>query len=478
MTFDEIRHTLETASRMPEEELRAALAHTAELTSLVVELIGKLKAGVYLLPDQEWLLIYGVHVLAAARTSALWPAWCDLLRLPDAIETLFGDNSVTVVVGVTLSLVGDDSETIFALLEDPSAGRQIGWPLFPALARMAWDGRADLGRATQFLTRFEREELAPVDSDAWIGWVDAVVLLGLVELTPAIERVHAKPAFVFFNDADRLDSFERLAAAAADFADGERFVADDVAPIEDPVAGLRWLHWTPAFETAPPDPEEPPDPAASVRLTAEQESWLRGFLDSAQVPETTMNLEALDGFFSALAVGPEPIPPAEYLPQIWGDAAPGGKPAYDSPAQQAFVETLLERYRDTIARRVAANAAFEPFLFEDDRGDDAAADWGSAFMLAVSLRPRAWQPLIRHRSAGRLIASIIALFRDDPEEPLTPDLRVEIIATLPDIVLAIADFWRDESHGLAQPIRAQKVGRNDPCPCGSGKKYKKCCGAG
>ncbi|MDD5309763.1 MAG: SEC-C metal-binding domain-containing protein [Deltaproteobacteria bacterium] len=23
-----------------------------------------------------------------------------------------------------------------------------------------------------------------------------------------------------------------------------------------------------------------------------------------------------------------------------------------------------------------------------------------------------------------------------------------------------------------------KVGRNDPCPCGSGKKYKKCCGAG
>jgi uncharacterized protein YecA (UPF0149 family) len=24
---------------------------------------------------------------------------------------------------------------------------------------------------------------------------------------------------------------------------------------------------------------------------------------------------------------------------------------------------------------------------------------------------------------------------------------------------------------------SQKVGRNDPCPCGSGKKYKKCCGA-
>ena len=27
-----------------------------------------------------------------------------------------------------------------------------------------------------------------------------------------------------------------------------------------------------------------------------------------------------------------------------------------------------------------------------------------------------------------------------------------------------------------KPLVAEKVGRNDPCPCGSGKKYKKCCG--
>jgi preprotein translocase subunit SecA len=37
--------------------------------------------------------------------------------------------------------------------------------------------------------------------------------------------------------------------------------------------------------------------------------------------------------------------------------------------------------------------------------------------------------------------------------------------------------------GDRQPVQqvvrgAAKVGRNDPCPCGSGKKYKKCCGAG
>ena len=36
---------------------------------------------------------------------------------------------------------------------------------------------------------------------------------------------------------------------------------------------------------------------------------------------------------------------------------------------------------------------------------------------------------------------------------------------------------RGEGGGPA-PVRAgPKVGRNDPCPCGSGKKYKRCCGA-
>jgi len=39
--------------------------------------------------------------------------------------------------------------------------------------------------------------------------------------------------------------------------------------------------------------------------------------------------------------------------------------------------------------------------------------------------------------------------------------------------------WGDEGEELVDPpvVAGAKVGRNDPCPCGSGKKYKKCCGA-
>ena len=41
------------------------------------------------------------------------------------------------------------------------------------------------------------------------------------------------------------------------------------------------------------------------------------------------------------------------------------------------------------------------------------------------------------------------------------------------------DHDHDHDHGpRPEPVRrdAPKVGRNDPCPCGSGKKFKKCCG--
>jgi preprotein translocase subunit SecA len=39
---------------------------------------------------------------------------------------------------------------------------------------------------------------------------------------------------------------------------------------------------------------------------------------------------------------------------------------------------------------------------------------------------------------------------------------------------------REDGGSSRQPQKraVKKVGRNDPCPCGSGKKYKKCCGAG
>ena len=42
---------------------------------------------------------------------------------------------------------------------------------------------------------------------------------------------------------------------------------------------------------------------------------------------------------------------------------------------------------------------------------------------------------------------------------------------------AALNYNRGESRSSQTITKGKKVGRNDSCPCGSGKKYKKCCGA-
>ena len=55
----------------------------------------------------------------------------------------------------------------------------------------------------------------------------------------------------------------------------------------------------------------------------------------------------------------------------------------------------------------------------------------------------------------------------------------QLTDAIPESVLGMYRQGRSAAGVSAQPFRRQtvKVGRNDPCPCGSGKKYKKCCGA-
>jgi uncharacterized protein len=43
-------------------------------------------------------------------------------------------------------------------------------------------------------------------------------------------------------------------------------------------------------------------------------------------------------------------------------------------------------------------------------------------------------------------------------------------------VYDLREIWRSIGARVVQVIREETPGRNDPCSCGSGKKYKKCCG--
>jgi tetratricopeptide (TPR) repeat protein len=58
-------------------------------------------------------------------------------------------------------------------------------------------------------------------------------------------------------------------------------------------------------------------------------------------------------------------------------------------------------------------------------------------------------------------------------------LRQKTQLNIGDAGLPLSEMSRlaETFRGTSAPIAKQKVGRNEPCPCGSGKKFKKCCGA-
>lgn len=115
--------------------------------------------------------------------------------------------------------------------------------------------------------------------------------------------------------------------------------------------------------------------------------------------------------------------------------------------------------------------------------------WADGFMRGVALCRPDWQPLLDDPAAREALRPIYLLGADEvtmDEEALTrwPDQREELTKQIPASLGVIYRFWLPYREALHQRTitaslerRRPKIGRNDPCPCGSGKKFAKCCGA-
>ncbi len=203
------------------------------------------------------------------------------------------------------------------------------------------------------------------------------------------------------------------------------------------------------------------------------------FLMSDQAPEDCMMLCDLDGFLTGIAIGPELILPSEWLPVIWG----GEEPVFDNGQQaQAILSTIMKRYNEIQAQ--IADGLIAPIFMETPGGDVIASDWAEGFRQAIALRHDAWEKLVRSQKHNHILVPILALCCNDdgdslldlPEEAENKFFE-EAGELIPPCVLEIAAFWSAARSAPQRRPTAPKTGRNDPCPCGSSKKFKKCCGA-
>jgi uncharacterized protein len=214
---------------------------------------------------------------------------------------------------------------------------------------------------------------------------------------------------------------------------------------------------------------------------------LADFLDGLPSPEA-MNIERLDGFLCALFVGPDPVMPSEYWPYIVGsDMDEDSEPAFETVEHANAIMQLVARHWNTIAQALNNDELYLPLVLDDENGNARGNDWAEGFMHGVAIRNTSWQPLLDDEEHAVAIVPMLALANEsDPElkqqfAPLLSEDREQILEMMADGLGEIFDYFAPLRARSAAPVvnpvvRSQpKIGRNEPCPCGSGKKYRQCC---
>ncbi|SCK21190.1 YecA family protein [Vogesella sp. LIG4] len=195
---------------------------------------------------------------------------------------------------------------------------------------------------------------------------------------------------------------------------------------------------------------------------------------------TTMRPDEAQGFFAALACGPDKLDIDTWLPEVLGDA-----PAFDNPEHEAEVRSLLQKFYNATADALADGELPELVLYEEEEGEEADfRPWCNAFMYALDVVPTDWFEAADDEGFEDLLMPVMALGGmfdgEDGEAALLQFGEAEINGfkgEFEDALLAVYNYWRAKEQAPVTVRRdGDKVGRNDPCPCGSGKKYKACHG--
>jgi len=106
----------------------------------------------------------------------------------------------------------------------------------------------------------------------------------------------------------------------------------------------------------------------------------------------------------------------------------------------------------------------------------------------MGMRLDGWAELVNQEHGGCLTPMMMLCHEHDenPEmrpEPISPEKREEVLVHMAAGLVAAYRYFRqrrDAGTDTRMPesrSTASKVGRNEACPCGSGKKYKRCCGS-
>ncbi|MDF0606592.1 UPF0149 family protein [Neisseriaceae bacterium TC5R-5] len=208
---------------------------------------------------------------------------------------------------------------------------------------------------------------------------------------------------------------------------------------------------------------------------------LEALLTPLSANGSTMRPDEVQGFFAALASGPDEMNKAFWLPEILGDA-----PAFAQASDESELEALLQKLYDTIARTLLVGEELNLILYAAEDDEEEAPDywpWANAYLYALDVVDTDWFEVADDEGFETLMMPMLVLggaFEEEDGEDLMTfeDEELEDYkADLPAALVAVHRYWRAKQQApVTFRHNGSKPGRNDPCTCGSGKKYKDCCG--
>lgn len=256
--------------------------------------------------------------------------------------------------------------------------------------------------------------------------------------------------------------------------------------------GIESLIGEPSQAAGTDAPESNPFPL-SEPLDLEEMEDLDAFLASDATSDETMLLDNLDGYLTAIIIGPTTLNMSQWYSGIWGKHE-ADAPHFETLEEAQHIMGMIMRHYNGIIWNLQDDAdcfapIFDIFIPEDNTREYIDAEmWAYGFMEGLAISRPDWQPLFDDPSGPEWLEPIRLLGGDDLSEAelaqvATPEQREEIAKRIQASVAAIYRFWLPYRQALHELELAKtfkrahpKVGRNDPCPCGSGKKFKKCCG--
>ena len=224
---------------------------------------------------------------------------------------------------------------------------------------------------------------------------------------------------------------------------------------------------------------------------------LAELLNATPEPLTPLDVLMLDGYLAGVLVQPRVVPVDEWLPPVF-DFERRALPDSTDAAWLARCRSLIERRRNALNAGISEDGFFDPVIVDVDQLPPASEyeevqspvsralmPWSAGFQWAQECFGD-----LEDTADDAVGAALARIYRHLPPQG---DEDKEIVATLDreqpvkdldsgleDLVNATVELWdltAKQRFAVATIKRdAPKVGRNDPCPCGSGKKYKACHG--